>query len=154
MGAGSPFLKRSITMNRAIRLPRRVVSRRRGPHGFEIDRTAQEKAWRAAGIGGGRMKQKRMDQNHVSCFADVLDNLKFDAVVILGALDEALYAFFGGGLVVQVSDVRVAHERFAVITAAIAGPRRVVLEPVVKEFVRAGEKNGRPALRRDIAHEC
>ena len=93
----------------------------RWPHGVKIDRAAQQKAWRAAGVHGSGMKQQRVSQDDVTRCADVLDDLQLDAVVLLGARHEARNAFIGACLLVQIADVRVAHERFAMIAAARAG---------------------------------
>ena len=98
------------------------------------------------------MKQKRVNQDDVARRADVLDDLKLDAVVLLSALHEARNAFIGGRLFVQIANVRVTHERFAMIAAARTWLRRMVLEPTVKQLVRAGEQNSRSAPRLDFAH--
>jgi hypothetical protein len=68
--------------------------------------------------------------------ARVLDDLKLDAVVFLGA---PWLASSCGRLFVQIANVRVAHERFAMIAAARTWLRWMVLEPMVKQLVRAGE---------------
>src|SRR5262249_2523414 len=113
---------------------------------------AQQEAWRAARVHRSSVKQKRVDEDDVARGADVLDDLKLDAIVLLCAPHKARNALIGTCLFMQIADVMVTHERFAMITAACTRLRWMVREPTVKQPVRTGEKNGRSAPRLDIAH--
>jgi hypothetical protein len=107
----------------------------RSPHRGKIDAAAEKKAWCVAIVRRRDVENKRVQQNHVTRRARILDDLQRDAVVIFSAVHETGDAFGRIAFGVQVTNVRVTQKQPAILGAARAWGWRMVCEVLVNQAV-------------------